>query len=84
LNDPIYNTTTADSVSGIMRMPEVIEFVGMSRASIYRLMKLGEFPQQAKIGFSAVGWSRAEVVQWFTERMNARPTAAEGELQQAA
>jgi prophage regulatory protein len=68
----------------IIRLPELLQIVGLSRPSIYRLMKLGEFPQQVKIGLSAVGWSRTEVEHWIAGRMNARPTTGAGELKQAA
>ena len=78
------NTAQSTTMFNIIRLPELLQTVGLSRPSIYRLMKLGEFPQQAKIGLSAVGWSRAEVEQWIVERMNARLVVAVGELQQAA
>ena len=68
----------------IIRMSELLQTVGLSRPSIYRLMKLGEFPQQVKIGLSAVGWSRTEVEHWIASRMNARPSAGAGGLQRAA
>ncbi|GAA0888753.1 AlpA family transcriptional regulator [Rhodanobacter soli] len=58
----------------IIRLPEVLQSVGLSRPSIYRLMKLGEFPQQVKLGLSSVGWMRAEIAQWITDRMDARAT----------
>jgi len=77
-------TTQITNKFNIIRLPELLQTVGLSRPSIYRLMKLGEFPQQVKIGLSAVGWSRVEVEQWIAGRMNARATAGVGELQQAA
>jgi len=78
------NATQIITTFNIIRLPELLQTVGLSRPSIYRLMKLGEFPQQVKIGLSAVGWTRAEVEQWIVERMNARSVVAVGELQQAA
>ena len=68
----------------IIRLPELLQIVGLSRPSIYRLVKLGEFPQQVKIGLSAVGWSRTEVEHWIAGRMNARQTTGAGELKHAA
>jgi len=57
----------------IIRLPEVLQTVGLSRASIYRLMKLGQFPQQVRLGMKAVGWLRVEVEQWITSLSQARP-----------
>ena len=62
------------TLPAIIRLPEVLQTVGLSRPSIYRLMKLGEFPQQVKLGLSSVGWMRAELAQWITGRMDARAT----------
>lgn len=56
----------------IVRLPEVMQAVGLSRPRIYRLIRLGLFPQQIKLGLSSVGWIQAEVMQWITDRMDAR------------
>ena len=55
MNDTTSSTqqhTTAPALPilpAIIRLPEVMQTVGLSRPSIYRLMKLGEFPQQVKL-----------------------------------
>jgi len=54
--------------SKILRMNQVIESVGLSKASIYRLGKLGLFPKPFKIGIAAVGWDQAEIEFWIFER----------------
>jgi prophage regulatory protein len=77
-------TTHITTKFNIIRLPELLQTVGLSRPSIYRLMKLGGFPQQVKIGLSGVGWSRAEVEHWITARMNSRSAVGGRELQQAA
>jgi prophage regulatory protein len=65
------------SVPAVMRLPEVIETVGLSRASIYRLMAAGQFPQKVQLGPSSVGWLRHEVREWLLTRANARLPVAE-------
>ena len=40
----------------ILRLPEVVRKIGISKPSIYRLMKENRFPRPIKIGRSAVGW----------------------------
>ena len=45
----------------ILRRPEVEKLVGLSSATIYRLMDRGAFPRPKKLGIRAVGWATAEV-----------------------
>ena len=52
----------------ILRIHQVTETIGLSRASIYRLMRLGLFPKSIKIGIKAVGWVQAEIEMWIAER----------------
>ena len=54
--------------SRILRIDQVTDTVGLSKASIYRLGKLGLFPKPFKIGISAVGWDEAEIEFWIFER----------------
>jgi prophage regulatory protein len=56
----------------VMRLTEVVRVIGLSRASIYRLVVAGEFPRQFKIGTSAVGWLREEIEAWIIERAGQR------------
>lgn len=58
----------------IMRLPDVMRVVGLSRPSIYRMVGLGEFPQQVKMGSASVGWVRSEIAAWIEERKGLRPT----------
>jgi prophage regulatory protein len=63
------------SIPTIIRLPEVLRRIGLSRPTVYRMMKAGTFPQQVKLGAAAVGWLRVEVEQWIGERARARPTS---------
>lgn len=56
----------------ILRMPDVMRTVGMSRPSLYRMMKAGTFPLQVRLSPGAVGWLRSEVEGWLAERAAAR------------
>lgn len=53
----------------ILRLPELIEKVGLSRAQIYHLIALGEFPSQIKLGLRACGWLESEVTEWIKQRI---------------
>jgi prophage regulatory protein len=48
----------------LIRMKEVCEITGLSKAMIYRLIKRGTFPQQFKPGGFASRWSQCEVLKW--------------------
>lgn len=63
---------TTNEAPAIIRLPEVIRVIGLSRASIYRFMEAGDFPRQFKLGTSAVGWLRKEVEAWIDERAGQR------------
>ena len=57
--------------SKVLRMSSLIQKVGLSRASIYRLMDQGGFPKSFKIGASAIGWDEADIDKWIAERKSA-------------
>ena len=51
-------TPTADR---LLRRQEVERRCQLSRATIYRLMRLGQFPEPIRIGLRAVRWSQREI-----------------------
>ena len=61
----------------LIRIPEVEKRTGLSRASIYRLARVGEFPKSIKIGLRASAWIESEVDAWVHARIaEARRAAA--------
>jgi prophage regulatory protein len=52
----------------LLRLPDVTRLVGLSAASVYRLISKGQFPHQVRIMERAVGWRRDEIDQWITSR----------------
>ncbi len=48
----------------ILRLPEVIDTISMSRSWIYAAMARGEFPRPVRIGPKAVGWRRSSLEKW--------------------
>jgi prophage regulatory protein len=52
----------------MLKLPTVIERTGLSRASIYRLMRVGLFPQKYPIALRAVAWKRSEIENWINTR----------------
>ena len=52
----------------MLRIAQVIELTGLSRSSIYAMVKRGEFPDNHPIGSRAVAWREADVLQWLSDR----------------
>lgn len=52
----------------ILRIDEVTERVGLSRATIWRREQNGEFPSRRDLGGSAVGWVESEINEWISDR----------------
>lgn len=63
------NETASDR---IIRIREVSRLVGLSRPSIYRMMREGDFPPAIRLGVNSVGWRASAVEAWI----NSRPQAA--------
>lgn len=65
------NVTLAEPsprTSRILRLKQVINRSGLSKATLYRLGRLGHFPKPFKIGLAAVGWDELEIALWIEER----------------
>lgn len=62
-------------MSKIIRLSEVIDRTGLSRSTIYELMKSSLFPAQRRLGLRSVGWLEAEISVWVSTR--ARPVNEE-------
>ena len=52
----------------LMRRREVERVTGMSRASIYRLMRSGRFPLPVRVGATAVRWKESDIADWIESR----------------
>ena len=52
----------------ILRIAQVLALTGLSRATLYRLVDSGDFPQPVRLGgpnSRAVGWRLSEVQEWI-------------------
>jgi prophage regulatory protein len=56
----------------IIRIRDVVAMTGLSRSSIYMLIKKGAFPVQVKLSLRSSGWFYQEIKNW----MEARPRGA--------
>jgi prophage regulatory protein len=58
------NQTAQQLTDFLLRRKEVERIAGISRASIYRLIKAGKFPHPVSLGTGAVRWKQSDVVAW--------------------
>jgi prophage regulatory protein len=63
------NDLDADSY---LRFPDVKARTGLSRTTIHRLIKRGDFPAPKSLGARAVGWKVSAVKSWCASRPDAR------------
>ena len=54
----------------IWRLPEVMAQTGLSRSTIYELIRQGQFPSQINLGPRAVGWIANEIADWIDARID--------------
>ena len=52
-------------MQAILRLPEVVSRVGLSRTEIYRRIARGTFPRMIELGPRAVGWRESDVDEWI-------------------
>lgn len=52
----------------LMRLPDVIEAVGLGRSAIYALEAQGKFPKRRKLTPRASAWRSDEVAAWIESR----------------
>jgi prophage regulatory protein len=56
----------------LLRVPQVVALTGLSRMTIYRMEKRGEFPDRVQLGPNSIAWHEQDVNNWIA----ARPPAA--------
>jgi len=54
-----------------IRFSAVRDRTGLSRSTIWRLERTGDFPKHRRISLNAVGWLEAEVDAWVLSRERA-------------
>ena len=58
-----------------LRLPEVKAVTGLSKTTLYTLIREKSFPAPVQVGPRAVGWVRSEVKQWAANRVLASRAA---------
>jgi prophage regulatory protein len=52
----------------LVRLRELVKILSISRANVYRLMKLNKFPQSIKLTERTVVWRLSEVDEWVKNK----------------
>ena len=55
----------------ILRVADLQTQLGLSRTTIWRLRRAGEFPQPIRLSANAVGWPVHLIDEWLTARPEA-------------
>ena len=72
---PNQTSDILDDVS-FLRLPEVKAVTGLSKTSIYDLIREKSFPAPVRLGPRAVAWVKSEIRQWAVQRVHASRSAA--------
>jgi predicted DNA-binding transcriptional regulator AlpA len=73
-----YLDDTSSKVEDVvfLRLPDVKAVTGLSKTSLYALIKEKSFPAPVRLGPRAVAWVKSEIRQWAVERVQASRSAA--------
>ena len=59
-----------------LRLPELKSVTGLSKSSLYALIRAKSFPSPVQLGPRTVAWVRSEVRQWAAERISKSRSAS--------
>jgi prophage regulatory protein len=65
----------------ILRKPDVLKKIGVSKTQLQNLIEAGEFPGAIKLGgpeARAIGWIEAEIDAWIEKKIAERNAALAG------
>lgn len=64
----VYVAEEQGSDDRILRTKEVVDMIGLSRTTIWRLEQKGQFPQRVTLGENSVGWLKSDINEWLKNR----------------
>jgi prophage regulatory protein len=59
----------------ILRLPQVMDLVGLRKTTIYQRIKDNDFPPPVKLGARASGWLQRDIDAWINQRAEHPPVA---------
>ena len=64
----------------LVRLPEVLAIVGVSKSTLYAWVENGLFPAPVRLGPRAVAWRACDVARWLESRPSARSSQVDVEV----
>jgi len=52
----------------MLRIQQVIRLTGLSRTTIWRLEKKGDFVRRVRLAPNSVGWHEEQILEWIKSR----------------
>ena len=65
------------TVDKYLRIKQVAELTGLSRATIYNMEKAGTFPEKTHLGKRAVAWRESVIATWMESRQHVEKSEQE-------
>ena len=65
------------TVDKYLRIKQVAELTGLSRATIYNMEKAGTFPEKTHLGKRAVAWRESVIAAWMESRQHVEKSEKE-------
>lgn len=50
------------------RLAEILSLTGLSRSTVYELMRKGQFPRPVNLSARAVAWPESVIAEWLASR----------------
>ena len=72
----LHTISDTDGDVSFLRLPDVKAVTGLSKTSIYEMIRDKNFPPPIRLGPRAVAWVRSEVRQWALGRVHASRSVA--------
>jgi prophage regulatory protein len=69
--------TSLSTHERFLRWPQVRDRVPLSKSTIHRKVKSGEFPQPRQLGKRSIGWVESEVTAWIAAQLASSESPAE-------
>jgi len=65
----------------VLRASETMKLVGLSRTTLWRMERRGDFPKRLRLGPSTVGWLESEVQDWIASRPRGMAGVPSGKIE---
>ena len=61
---------TMDKKTKLLRLPKVLDRIGLSRSTVYLMIGQDKFPKPIKLGDRAIAWDEIEIDKWIENKIS--------------